>query len=570
MKKDLLILLILIIPSFAILLQKGYFSMHDDLQSMRQYQQDLCFADGQIPCRWVPDMGYGYGYPLFNFYPPLPYLLGQPLRLLDISYIDIVKIVGIMGWVSSAVFMYLLGREFWGRRGGLVSAVFYTYAPYHSVDFYVRGAMNEFWALVFYPAIFYSTYRLILSSRPSESAWRDPSTRLGMSSVNVKWIVFTSLSVTGLMLSHNPMLMIFAPVLIGWCLLWLIKFKTIQPFGHLSIAAIWSAGLAAFFTLPVVFEQQFVSIWTLTSGYFNYLAHFLDIKQIFININWGYGSSELGPTDSMSFAIGYLHWIVPLVILIFSLTKKLRPYIAIILYSIFIILVSLFMSHSKSTFLWQHLRPLELLQFPWRFLTLTIFGASFAAGAIAPAVNKKLLLTALITSVIILNGNYFRPRDWYPDMTDQAKFSGKSWQLLVTSGIFDYLPIWAPFPPADPAGADLNIVQGEGEYTRVLKSSNKQVYKVDVILDSATIELQTYYFPGWRAYVDGVEQQIDPTRDPLLGRIQVDLSSGSHQVEIRFTNTPIRLLANSLSVISWAAMVGIIIVWMWRRSLLKS
>lgn len=560
MKKDLLILLILIIPSFAILLQKGYFSMHDDLQSMRQYQHDLCFRDGQIPCRWVPDMGYGYGYPLFNFYPPLPYLLGQPLRLLSIPYIDIVKIVGIMGWIASAGFMYLLGRQFWGRKGGLVSAVFYTYAPYHSVDFYVRGAMNEFWALVFYPAIFWSTYKLIhevsnINKFPSPNEGEGPGVRF----VGTRWIPITSLSVAGLMLSHNPMLMIFAPVLIGWCLLWLIKFKTIQSFSHLTIAAIWSAGLAAFFTLPVVFEQKFVSIWTLTSGYFNYLAHFLDIKQIFLNINWGYGSSELGPIDSMSFAVGYLHWIVPLAIFIFSLTKKLRPYLPIILYSLFIILFSLFMSHSKSTFLWQHLKPLELLQFPWRFLTLTIFGASFLAGAATLVLNKKIILAAILASVVILNGNYFHPRDWYSDMTDEKKFSGKSWQLLVTSGIFDYLPIWAPFPPADPAGADLNIVQGEGEYTRILKSSNRQIYKVNILSDSATLELQTYYFPGWRIWLDGVEQVIDPSRDPLLGRIQIDVPIGKHQITARLANTPIRTFSNFVSLISWS-MLGLLVL----------
>ena len=45
------------------LLMPGYFPMHDDLQMMRQLEMDKCFRDGQIPCRWVPDMGYGYGFP---------------------------------------------------------------------------------------------------------------------------------------------------------------------------------------------------------------------------------------------------------------------------------------------------------------------------------------------------------------------------------------------------------------------------------------------------------------------------------------------------------------------------
>src|SRR3972149_11191211 len=69
--------LILSILAGRHLFTPGYFNMHDDLQMMRQLEMEKCILDGQIPCRWVPDMGYGFGFPLFNFYPPLPYLVGQ-------------------------------------------------------------------------------------------------------------------------------------------------------------------------------------------------------------------------------------------------------------------------------------------------------------------------------------------------------------------------------------------------------------------------------------------------------------------------------------------------------------
>jgi hypothetical protein len=140
-------------------------------------------------------------------------------------------------------------------------------------------------------------------------------------------------------------------------------------------------------------------------------------------------------------------------------------------------------------------------------------------------------------------------------MTDEKKFTGESWQLLVTSGIFDYLPIWAPFPPADPAGSDVNITQGQGTFTRLEKKTNRQKYRVEITSPNAVAELQTYYFPGWKIFVDGVEQNIDPTRDSLLGRIQVDLTSGNHEVVARFTDTPIRSLSNALSLTSWSILV---------------
>jgi hypothetical protein len=502
---------------------------------MRQYQLDKCFQDGQIPCRWVPDMGYGYGYPLFNYYPPLPYLLGHAFRMLGLAYIDIVKVVGVTGFVLTAFFMYLLGKEFWGRLGGIVASLFYTYAPYHSVDFYVRGAINEFWAMCFYPAIFWSTYKLISTNKSS-------------------YVPVVSLTVAGLMLSHNPMLMIFTPFYIVWIIYWWWKFKSLRSFKYLFISAFISLGLSAFFTLPVLFEQKFVSVWTLTSGYFNYLAHFLDLKQIFLDINWGYGSSELGPHDTMSFAIGYLHWIVPALLLLTSIvSKKLSPFRSLIWLFVLVVLGSLFMTHSKSTFIWMKFKPLEFLQFPWRFLTLSVFAASFVSGSIAKLLNPKLVALVLFT-LILLNGSYFRPREWYSNMTDELKFSGKSWQLLVTSGIFDYLPIWAPQPPADPAGSNINITQGAGEYQTLQKTSNKQKYSLNISSTKAVAELQTYYFPGWIVKLDGKKELVDPSRDKLLGRIQVDVPMGIHTLEAEFTNTPIRSFSNILSFLTWIGM----------------
>ena len=62
-----LILIVAIIPTFYSLLKQDYYVMHDDTQMIRQLEFEKCLKDGQIPCRWTPDLGFGYGYPLFNF-----------------------------------------------------------------------------------------------------------------------------------------------------------------------------------------------------------------------------------------------------------------------------------------------------------------------------------------------------------------------------------------------------------------------------------------------------------------------------------------------------------------------
>jgi hypothetical protein len=176
----------------------GYFNMHDDLQMMRQLQMEKCFLDGQIPCRWVPDMGFGYGFPLFNFYPPLPYLVGQIFRVIGYSFVDSAKAIFIVAFMASGVTMYALAQKFFGRLGGVLASAFYIWAPYHAVDIYVRGAMNEAWALIWFPAILLFSYKLITSK--SRSA-----------------LILLSLSWFGLLTSHNLMVLIFTPVFAIWC-----------------------------------------------------------------------------------------------------------------------------------------------------------------------------------------------------------------------------------------------------------------------------------------------------------------------------------------------------------------
>ncbi len=63
-------------------------------------------------------------------------------------------LIGI-GIILSAIFMYLLAKEIFGEIGGIISSVAYIFAPYHSVDIYVRGAFPEFWSFVFLPLIFF-------------------------------------------------------------------------------------------------------------------------------------------------------------------------------------------------------------------------------------------------------------------------------------------------------------------------------------------------------------------------------------------------------------------------------
>ena len=127
----------------------SYFPMHDDTQVGRVVAMGRALRNGQFPVRWVSDLGYGYGYPLYNFYGPLPYYIGGLLYSLGIHGLIATKLVMMLGIVPAAVTMYILSARFYGATGAIVSSMLYVYAPYHAVDAYVRGAVGETWVFVF-------------------------------------------------------------------------------------------------------------------------------------------------------------------------------------------------------------------------------------------------------------------------------------------------------------------------------------------------------------------------------------------------------------------------------------
>jgi len=164
MKKEILLiisLLILTIPVLMPLFKEGYFPTQDYIYVARIYEMKVALDDGHFPVRWVKD--FRNGEPLYNFYAPLPYYVGALIKFIPgFSYLMIIKILFGIGFIFSTITMYFLGRKLFGVLGGFLASIMYLYAPYHSVDVYVRGALSESWALIFFPLIFLLLIQLLL------------------------------------------------------------------------------------------------------------------------------------------------------------------------------------------------------------------------------------------------------------------------------------------------------------------------------------------------------------------------------------------------------------------------
>lgn len=540
-KKNILLwlLILLIIPSFLSLVRPGFFSMHDDLQAFRIYEMDKCIKDFQIPCRWVPDAGYQYGYPLFEYYPPSVYYLGEVIHLAGFEFIDSVKILFVLGFILSGLGMYLFLRDFLGKWPGFVGAILYTYSPYKALDVYVRGAMSEFWALVFFPLIFWAIYKLVKTKR-------------------LLYLAFLGLFTGLLLITHNLMSFIFLPLAGIWSLSLVFTERKWKALGLLLLGGLLGIGLAAFFILPLSQESQFAHLETLIGGYFDYRQHFVTVNQLFVSNHFGYGSSEYGSGDDLTLSTGQVHFLLVLTGVVLSAVnfkkRKKLFYLTIIL--MLSALLSLFMTHEKSSFIWDKSEVFSYIQFPWRFLGVSIFLLSII-GAIAVHVidNRKvsvILGSLAVVMALILQLNFFHPKTWL-NISDKDKFSGNLWEKQLTISIFDYLPIYAKFPPVQKALEKPEVLEGEVSFIDYKKGSNYQAGEA-VVFKKALIRLPLFDFPGMEVFVDGrkVAHWNDDCRYQAfcLGLITFNLNPGQHKIRAELTNTPIRTAGNTLTIFS--------------------
>lgn len=535
------LLIILTIPLFFSLIRPGFFPMQDDLQAFRIQQMVKCFKDFQIPCRWIPDMGYQYGYPQFNFYPPGIYYIGALFNLAGIQVIDAVKILFILGFIFSALTMYFFLKSLLGKWPAFVGAMLYSVVPYKATEVYVRGSLSEFWAFVFFPLIFWTSLQLVRFNK-------------------IKYVVYLAISIGLLLITHNLMSFIFLPIFGIWVITIILIWKKRRALLKVAVSCLLGLGLAAFFSLPVIFESKYVHLETLVGGYFDWRQHFVDLKQLFLSNYFGYGSSMLGPNDDLSLSVGIVHWILGLtaVILAIFTFKKEKRIGTIVLVMAAVELLVLFLMHQKSTFLWEMIPGLSWLQFPWRFLSDSTFILSFL-GAITVYIignfNKKtgvVLGVLVIVILFVLHASFFKPYKWF-NISDTDKFSGFSWEKQLTISIFDYLPIYAEFPPTQKAPILPEVLEGEVIFTSYKKGSNYQSGQINV-KQNALVRLPLFDFPGMEVLVDG--KKIEHTNSDCrkeqfcLGLVTVKVLSGDHSIRVQLADTPVRRIGNTITILS--------------------
>lgn len=495
------------------LLAHGYFPMHDDTQVARVVEMGKALREGQFPVRWVSGLGYGYGYPIFNFYGPLPYYVGGFLYALGVSGLTATKIMMGLGLMLAGITMYLAVSDSIGVSAGVLAAVFYMYAPYHAVDAYVRGAVGEYWALIFLPLIVWGF-------------WRNR-------------VLVGAIGVAGLIISHTILGyagMIFLIIAIG-----VARMKK-----QAVLLVVLGLGLSAFFWLPAIAEMKYTDVASQIGAGANFRDHFVCLPQLWNSV-WGFGGSAKGCLDGFSFKIGKIHLILGLTALV-GLLKK-RNYFVLIGLSVFLLSV-FFMLPISDTF-WEVFPLFAFVQYPWRFLAFAVFGISLAVGGLTYLFPRPFVRWAVVAGsiglVLFIEAKWFVPQYTYSRPASAFETSSDiGWRVSKISD--EYLPP-AVVRPNTEAKIVHDIIPPSDAYT-VQVQENTDTYKKFEFLSGLDnrVQVNVANFPGWIYMVN--EFTVTP---PIQNGLPVlTVPSGLSVVQMRFVDSPIRRIGNMVSLGSLA------------------
>lgn len=528
----------------------GFFPSHDDTAPARVYEMARALSYGQFPVRWVPDLGYGFGYPLFNFYAPLPYYVGGLFNLVGFSSITSTKIMFAIGILLAGVSMYFLIREVIGDIAAVVSGIIYLYSPYHAVNIYVRGAVDEYYAYGFLPLFFLGIYKIIAKKELK------------------KGILIGSLGFAGILLSHNILGLItgyfIAVGLIFYFLLILFRRRSVQVFYALLGTVLLGFGLSSFFIMPALVEKNYTRVEKLTENGSDFHNHFVYLDQLW-NSPWGYGGSTSGREDGMSFKIGKFHLLFGLagfILFLFFLRKTMHKsglsYLSYL--SVVGLIISIFLMLAPSSFIWELLPGFPYIQYPWRFLNFAIFGLSVLASFIFLPLKKPYFSVAAAAGMIFLilwfNVKYFVPRE-YLSLQDEDYTSSLNLRYKISKISDEYLP--ALFPPVTSPSEAVRESLSPTLAVAIKTDVDYPTFKKYELQVSQPTSLVTNiaFFPGWQAFIDGKKINTLDNR----GRIELSLPAGQLQLILIFKDTPLRIVANTISVFSIFLLVYVSLFW---------
>ncbi|MEP7358399.1 MAG: hypothetical protein ABI847_14225, partial [Anaerolineales bacterium] len=512
--------------------------------------------------RWSPHMALGYGYPFYDFYAPLSSYGLVLLNAAGLAYPIALKLAfGLAIWLAGCA-TYLFVREEWGVYAGLAAGAAYLLAPYLAYDVLFRGNLAETAAFIWPPLVLWGLGRQA----------RDRGQTLR---------VLVALAFAALILTHNIFALIAAPLFVGYAVLLAWQARSWRGLGWAALALFLGAGLSAYFWAPALLERGLVhSDRLFVAPIFTWYTNFISARDL---LALPRVEDPLLMNPSPPRAIGLLTVLlaVPAVATALAAIARKRPdsrTLTILFFGLALLGYGL-LTLAASAPVWRLITALALVQFPWRMLGPAALCAAVLVGASVATINDWLahrpvgqwagpvLALGVIALLYLGNLSWWYPRicgsPGTPTVAGMAEFELAS-NTIGTTAKGEYLPLTASGVPDDRSLA--NALQQGTEPARLKLPAGAEIVSASSADPlNATYEVtasqpinaiyQQFYFPGWQVRLDN--QPINAQPDPATGLITFQIPNGTHQVKIYFGQTPLRIAAIAISLLTLTALASL-------------
>jgi len=515
------------IPTLSLFIPGSYESGDFTAHIVRTMDLVSSLERGIFPVRWAWLLNSGYGYPLFSFFPALPYYVLSAIHLAGTSYIFGMKLylalvylvaVGSMWYCAEALFSH--NKQ--SKIIATISAALYAFTPYMLINLEFRAAMGELTGFALFPLLVFAVLR-------------------------ERRVLFCFV-LSALILSHPGVTLLGVP----WIFLLIVLLKKVRIFA-LPIAL--SGGLVSSYLIPSLLEAKYTEQAITAQTVWWNAKTFQPISWLFWS-PWRFGFLLQGHQGEVAYGPGIAQWGFFAVSLYLLIKKKLSGHnTRIFLALVILALLGIFMMLPYSANIWNFVPLIRKLQFPTRIMFYPTFSLALIGGYVLVIFGlKKLLFRVTLFLCLgwtVLNWSHRAYRVTIDDSYLRSRMSTESFQ-------FEHLPEAMPVlkqGEITPRTSAFSLRDSAMTAKADIVEPTKKKYIIHVQRDSLFQE-NTLFFPGWIALVDGRERLLNIEQD---GTMVVLLQPGDTTLEFIFTNTPIREWSNRISMMS----LGVVIVWVY-------
>jgi hypothetical protein len=513
--------LLLFLPSFFLGIPSGHdfeFHVNSWMEVLSQWRLGILYP------RWAALAHFGYGEARFIFYPPASWMLGATLG----SFLPWTIVPAVYEWITltlSGCSMFLLARRFMQRRDATFAAALYAVNPYHIVIVYWRSAFAELLVSALLPLL------LLVLLRPEKN---DRTAVLSL-----------SLIVAGAWLTNIPAAVMLTYSLALLLVVAAVVRRSTWPLAIGSLAVLLGLSLAAFYVVPVLYEQKWVEIAQVLSpgvrpqdnfifttlhnpdhDRFNLLISLLSISEIVL-LAFFWFLARPWRTRAPEFWLMLTAWSAASALLLSSLTLLL----------------------------YRFLPEMRYVQLPLRWLLCLNVGFALLVTMASRRWLVRALACLAMLAVLAFVWHRVQP-PWWDDSGDIAEMEDNQQEGSGYEGIDEYVP----------NGVDVYEIKKDARRVRFEGNGASRIritqwgpesksFSADVSQPGKLV-LKLFNYPVWRVEVNSRPVQTGMLK--LTGQMVIPVEAGDNQVRITFARTRDREIGALISFCTVILILGLL------------